>query len=186
MCLKSQYESQGFLIVPCLIPPEISTELEQACDRVISLTRSGSWKHRRTLGKQFPPWEDESPDSWGVQHVMHPELNEPVFAQWYTSDALLQVIKALLDCEDEHLQMGTLPISILSYSTLTEFWLVATQERFNLLINPVSQEFSLGWHRDGVQGTSTTDQEQDALNVRHYGVCCRGYFSWKDNKPESP
>ena len=55
MCLKSQYESQGFLIVPCLIPPEIWTELEPACDLVISLTRSGSWKHPHTLGKQFPP-----------------------------------------------------------------------------------------------------------------------------------
>jgi hypothetical protein len=103
---SSQYETQGYVIVPDLIPPEQFAELEKACDRVISLTRSGSWKHRRTFGKQFPPWDDDNPDSWGVQHLMHPDLNEPIFARWYASDALLQVCKELLDCEENNLQMG--------------------------------------------------------------------------------
>ena len=60
------------------------------------------------IGKQFPPFdtEDALPDVWGVQHVMHPDLNEPEFATWYASRKLLDVVMQLLDCDEEHLQMG--------------------------------------------------------------------------------
>jgi hypothetical protein len=106
MALKSRYESEGFVVVPGLVPPEDVVELQQACDRVIAITRSGGWKYRRTVGKQSPPWADEDPDSWGVQHVMHPDLGEPAFARWYTSDALLRTVQELLDCKEDELQMG--------------------------------------------------------------------------------
>lgn len=104
--LKTQYDENGYVIVDDLIAPEDFTRLESACRDVISRTRSGEWKHRRTVGKQFPPYGDEDPDSWGVQHVMHPELQQPAFAQWYTSDSLIDVTKELLDCREEDLQMG--------------------------------------------------------------------------------
>jgi hypothetical protein len=37
---------------------------------------------------------------------MHPDLGQPAFAKWYTSDPLIEAAKQLLDCQEEHLQMG--------------------------------------------------------------------------------
>lgn len=58
------------------------------------------------VGSQFPPYDPDSPDSWGVQHVMHPDMGEPAFARWYTSDPLIEAAKGLLDCNEDKLQMG--------------------------------------------------------------------------------
>ena len=104
--LKEKYDEQGFVVVPGLVPPEHLEALEAACERVIARTRSGEWPHRRTVGRQFPPYGDGDPDSWGVQHVMHPDLGEPAFARWYTSDALVRVVTELLGCQEDDLQMG--------------------------------------------------------------------------------
>lgn len=105
--LKATYDDQGYVLVPSLIPSDLLPALRTACDRIIAKTRAGIWPHRRTVGKQFPPFDDANPDSWGVQHVMHPALGEPVFAQWYTSEALRSVAATLLACETGTLQMGT-------------------------------------------------------------------------------
>jgi hypothetical protein len=37
---------------------------------------------------------------------MHPDLGEPAFARWYTSDALIRTVQELLDCKEDELQMG--------------------------------------------------------------------------------
>jgi hypothetical protein len=105
--LKATYQDQGYVVVPGLVSDEDHRKLEAACTRVIARTREGSWPHRRTVGKQFPPYGDDNPDSWGVQHLMHPELGEPIFAKWYTSQPLIEIAKSLLDCREEDLQMGT-------------------------------------------------------------------------------
>ncbi|KDR72936.1 hypothetical protein GALMADRAFT_101339 [Galerina marginata CBS 339.88] len=146
--LKAHYEKHGYVIIPGLIDSEGRSELEQACERVVARTREGSWLHRRTVGKQFPPYGQDNPDSWGVQHLMHPGLNEPAFAKWYTSPKLLGVATELLGCEVEDLQM----------------------ELFNLLINPTSHDFALRWHRDDVRENATPEEELKALNIWHYGV----------------
>lgn len=104
--LKEFYDSEGYIIVPGLILPEDLGRLKNAAAHVIQLTRDGNWSHRRTVGKQFPPFNADSPDSWGVQHVMHPELGAPEFVRWYTSDALVAVAKELLACSEDDLQMG--------------------------------------------------------------------------------
>lgn len=104
---KAAYDDQGYVLVPSLIPPDLFPALRAACDRVIAKTRTGAWPHRRTVGKQFPPFDDPNPDSWGVQHVMHPALKEPVFSQWYTSEGVRAVAAALLGCHPGALQMGT-------------------------------------------------------------------------------
>jgi hypothetical protein len=103
---KSLYDKQGYVILPGLIPTELEKPLREATERAIGRTRSGKWPHRRTVGKQFPPFDNDNPDSWGVQHLMHPELGEPIFAEWYTSGALVQTICRLLDCGEDKLQMG--------------------------------------------------------------------------------
>jgi len=107
MSFKQIYESQGYVIVPNLISPIQFDQLQSACDRIIDRTRRGQWQHRRTLGKQFPPYGDANPDSWGVQHIMHPALGECAFVEWYTSDGVVNVAKELLACEEDDLQMGT-------------------------------------------------------------------------------
>lgn len=61
--------------------------------------------YSRLVGTQFPPWT-EGTDVWGVQHVMHPELSEPAFANWYGSKQLLQAVCQLLDTEPKGLQLG--------------------------------------------------------------------------------
>ncbi|KAI0631664.1 hypothetical protein C8Q77DRAFT_1128190 [Trametes polyzona] len=146
--LKEQYERQGFVVVPNLIPPAHLEALEGASERAIARTRSGNWPHRRTVGRQFPPYGDGDPDSWGVQHVMHPDLGEPAFARWYTSDALVHVVQELLGCDKDDLQM----------------------ELFNMLINPTSNTFALRWHRDDVREDATEDEEREALGVWHHGI----------------
>ena len=104
--IKSLYDKRGYVIVPGLIPTELDKPLREATGRVITRTRSGQWPHRRTVGKQFPPFDNNNPDSWGVQHLMHPDLGEPIFAEWYTSGPLVQTICRLLDCNEDRLQMG--------------------------------------------------------------------------------
>ena len=101
---KSHYDKQGYVIVPGLIPAELDRPVREATERVITRTRSGKWPHRRTVGKQFPPFDNHSPESWGVQHLMHPDLGEPIFAGWYTSKPLVQMICSLLNCDESKLQ----------------------------------------------------------------------------------
>ena len=104
--VKDTYDRDGFVLVPNLVSPTQLSELRAACARVVKKTRRGEWQHRRLVGKQFPPYGDTNPDSWGVQHVMHPALDEPAFVRWYTSDAVVNVVKQLLTCEEGDLEMG--------------------------------------------------------------------------------
>ncbi|KAI6108697.1 hypothetical protein EDD16DRAFT_1618420 [Pisolithus croceorrhizus] len=146
--IKEMYDEQGYVIVPGLVTPEHFTSLRKACERVITKTRSGVWPHRRTVGRQFPPYGNDNPDSWGVQHVMHPDLGEPIFAEWYTSEGLLAAAMELLQCKEDELQM----------------------ELFNLLINPLHHDFALRWHRDDVKEDATADEEVQALSAWKYGI----------------
>ncbi|KAI0822153.1 hypothetical protein BC628DRAFT_1391219 [Trametes gibbosa] len=146
--IKEQYNEQGYVVIPGLITPEHLNALEIASERVIARTRADKWPHRRTVGRQFPPYGDGDPDSWGVQHVMHPDLGEPAFARWYTSDPLVNAVRELLGCEEDVLQM----------------------ELFNMLINPTSNSFALRWHRDDVRETATEDEERIALSIWHHGT----------------
>lgn len=60
------------------------------------------------VGKQFPPWT-EGDDVWGVQNIMHPDLGEGVFREWYGSETMLQVSQALMECKREDMQFGESP-----------------------------------------------------------------------------
>ncbi|KAJ3715302.1 hypothetical protein DFJ43DRAFT_1213149 [Lentinula guzmanii] len=148
--IKDTYDRQGFVVVPGLIPPHDFLKLQEASDAAVNRTRKGSWPYRRTVGKQFPPFDNDNPDSWGVQHVMHPDLGESaiVFSKWYTSDDLTRVCAELLQCEEKDLQL----------------------ELFNLLINPLEHSFALRWHRDDVKENALSEEEQTALNKWHTGV----------------
>lgn len=60
---------------------------------------------RRLVGTQFPPWT-EGTDVWGVQHMIHPDLKEKVFAEWYGSPKLLEAVEQLLHTKHDDLQLG--------------------------------------------------------------------------------
>lgn len=145
---KTLYDDEGYVIIPNLIDPSEFVLLKEASTRVIEKTRAGKWPHRRTVGKQFPPFNVDSPDSWGVQHVMHPDLESPEFVQWYTGDRLTGVVRELLGCSEDDLQM----------------------ELFNILINPESHDFALRWHRDDVRENASEEEEEGALRKSHYGI----------------
>jgi hypothetical protein len=61
----------------------------------------------RVVGKQFPPW-DSADDVWGVQNIMHPELNQALFRDWYGRHDMLQVCAALMGCDLSDMQFGEL------------------------------------------------------------------------------
>lgn len=103
---KETYVRDGFVFVPGLVDSGELPDLRAACDRVVAKTRAGEWPHRRIVGKQFPPFDGDEPDSWGVQHIMHPALGEPAFVRWYGSEGVVGAAVSLLECEEEEVQMG--------------------------------------------------------------------------------
>ncbi|KAL1915234.1 uncharacterized protein VTP21DRAFT_7510 [Calcarisporiella thermophila] len=146
--LKQQLDEDGYVVVDGLIPPEMEQPLKEACERIIAKARNDEWKHRRIAGVQFPPWPEDGPDVWGIQHVMHPDLGEPIFAQWYGSPALLGAVCDILGVKEEELQL----------------------ELFNLLINPRESDYQLTWHRDAIPIDATEEEEREKLKIPHYGT----------------
>ncbi|KAG9018520.1 hypothetical protein FRB90_011560 [Tulasnella sp. 427] len=146
--LRAQLDSAGYIVVPDLVPPDLIKPLKEACQRVIERTRIGNWPHKRIVGKQFPPFVGDETDVWGVQHLMHQELREPLFAEWYGSQRLQEVCCQLIDCRPDDLQM----------------------ELFNLLINPSQKPFALRWHRDDIPSVVDQEEEIARLQVSSFGV----------------
>jgi len=148
--LHDKLEEDGFVVVDGLVPFDLLESLRAACDRVIEKARSGTWIERRTVGKQFPPWpRDHDPRAiWAVQHVMHPQLAEPIFAQWYGSAKLIQTVAEILQVQPNQLQF----------------------ELFNLLINPSENPWSITWHRDSIMVDVSEEEENRKLKIPHSGT----------------
>ncbi len=145
-------DRDGFVVIPSILTQSQITTLRTACKQTIDLARSGKWPYVRTLPKQFPPWNIEpgaNPAAggiWGVQFLMHPDLpNSKIFIKNYFSDAVIDVVGELLECEDEELVM----------------------ELFNLLIRP-DKDFELRWHRDDIPATATAEEELERLREPAY------------------
>ncbi len=45
-------------------------------------------------------------DDRGVQHIMHPDLKEPLFMDVYGNPRFLEICRTLLDCQEDALQLG--------------------------------------------------------------------------------
>ncbi|PWN32637.1 uncharacterized protein FA14DRAFT_161986 [Meira miltonrushii] len=149
--LKHDYETQGYVIMDGIFAEQDLKALQKAAHEVVQLTRQGNWPHRRIVGKQFPPFDKvQSNDSWGVQHLMHPDLpNHTLFTKFYASSPLLDVACFLLGVQDEQqLQL----------------------ELFNLLIEPEKHSFALGWHRDDVRADVTQEEEKTRLAAPTHGI----------------
>jgi len=106
--LKGHYDTHGYVIIPGLLTPSEYADLLAATDRAVARTRTASWPHAWVVGKQFPPY-GAGGDIWGVQHAMHPALEEPIFARWYAGDGVREAARMLLGCQDDELQMGGCP-----------------------------------------------------------------------------
>jgi hypothetical protein len=137
----------GFVLIPSLLTPSQITTLRSASAQTVDLARAGNWPWVRTLPKQFPPWNIEpgaNPAAggiWGVQFLMHPSLpSSKTFISNYFSSSIIDVVKELLECEDEDLVL----------------------ELFNLLIRP-DRDFELVWHRDDIPPTATAEEELERL-----------------------
>lgn len=122
--LKDDYERNGYVFVPGLVDDSELAMLRDACDRVVGKTRAGEWPHRRIVGKQFPPFVGDEPDSWGVQHIMHPDLGEPAFVRWYGSKGVVGAAMSLLECNEDQLEMGkSLYSAVAMYSLIGDLYL---------------------------------------------------------------
>jgi hypothetical protein len=151
-----------------LIPPNLLEPLREAADRVTDKSRKGEWTQVRVVGKQFPPWklgENGDDDVWGVQNLMHPDLGEHVFSEWYGSQGMLEVSAGLMGREVDDMQFGQSCISL--PELITDQNVV---ELFNLLVNPLHKTYALSWHRDDVKATATPSEETEALAIKHYGI----------------
>lgn len=51
---KQLFDERGYVIIPDLIPDKWHKQLEGAAERAIARTRSGEWKHRRTVSTDRP------------------------------------------------------------------------------------------------------------------------------------
>ncbi len=169
--LLQQYREQGYIIIDGILSSDPASplhldSLRSCAELATQLTRDGHWPHRRIVGNAFPPFDKDNRDSWGVQHIMNPSLDAAVayhsssvssftphslsrtFQAFYGSQPLLDIASLLLEAESEHMQM----------------------ELFNLLINPSSHRFALGWHRDDIRPDVSTQGEEVRLATPTYGV----------------
>lgn len=127
--LRAGLERDGFVTVPNALSDSDLQSLRACCHRSASLARIGQWPYFRTLPKQFPPWTDDASQGiWGVQHLLHPDINDgDEYAASYFNDTVVDSVCALLQCERSQLVM----------------------ELYNLLVRP-DRDFALRWHRDDI------------------------------------
>lgn len=145
--IVDKYHKDGYVVVDGLIPDDLYDPLCTAADAAVDQARAHNWDQIRCVGKQFPPWT-VGDDIWGVQNLMHPDLHQPVFAQWYGSEDMLDVSAALMGVTRDAMQF----------------------ELFNILINPLEKNYALSWHRDDVKATATEDEEREALAIKHHTI----------------
>lgn len=129
---REQFIQEGYLIIEQAVEPHLLEPLRAAAGRVTDTTRAGQWPHRRSAGDD---------DIWGVNHLMHPELGEPVFAEYMASEPVLDVAAALLG--------PSLRLSLV-----------------NILVNPAKRDFAIGWHRDLLR-QEVPPEEEVAILARH-------------------
>ncbi|KAI1881108.1 hypothetical protein JX265_001348 [Neoarthrinium moseri] len=142
--LRDNLHKDGFVVIRQILSQDQLNTLREAASSTTTLARDGKWPHIRTVGKQFPPWPS-SPGAegiWGVQGLLNPQLPaHRAFTESYFSDAVLDIAKELMDCEDADLVM----------------------ELFNMLVRP-ERDFELRWHRDDIPATATPEEEMRRLS----------------------
>ncbi|RFU36203.1 hypothetical protein B7463_g21, partial [Scytalidium lignicola] len=138
-------ERDGFVHIPSFLSPQELSILRTTTQKTTDYARAGNWPPVRTVPKQFPPWNLNLPTGanpaaegiWGVQFLLHPDIpGHEVYTRHYFSKKIRDVVKELLQCEDE----------------------VLVLELFNMLVRP-ERDFELRWHRDDIPPTATDEEE---------------------------
>lgn len=170
--LRAAYAEHGYVVLDGVLPVQSAefAALRAAAHAAVAATRAGSWPHRRIVGRQFPPFTADNPDSWGVQHIMHPDApGHDVFRAFYGQRALLAVSAALLGLDGP--AGPDAPLRAPDDETSPEPPTQHMQaELFNLLINPESAAFALTWHRDDIRPDVSADEEERTLRTPVGGV----------------
>ncbi|KAL6918010.1 hypothetical protein ACHAPO_000180 [Fusarium lateritium] len=149
----SQYlqdlDRDGFVVIKSIVDIDKLEALREVSLKATQLARDGQWPFVRTVPKQFPPWDASQAREhgiWGVQHLMNPELpGHELFTELYFSETILDIVKQLLQCQDEHLVM----------------------ELFNMLVRP-EKDFELRWHRDDIPAEASQEEEMERLGKHAY------------------
>lgn len=138
-----QYRDQGYVLIDPAVPKGMLTPLRAAAARITERTRSGDWPHKRAAGDD---------DIWGVGHLLHPGVGEPVFAEYMASSIVIEVVADLLD------------VSAAGDDTPLQLELV------NMLVNPSKRDYQIGWHRDLVSTDQPPEREREELMRVQHGV----------------
>ena len=118
---RQHFKEQGYLIIDHAVPADLFEPLRQATARVTARTRQGRWPYKRDAGNA---------DIWGVSHLLHPDLAEPVFARYMATPVVLDTVADLLGISREE------------KNALLQLELV------NMLVNPAQRDHEIGWHRN--------------------------------------
>ena len=156
-----QYCDEGYCVVQGF-PPAMLTPLRLAADRAITRSRRGEWPNSRMCrGQTGEPIPGRNPDDiWGVSNLLHPDLQEPAFAEYMASPHVLDVVADIL----------LIPQS--ERTAALELQLV------NMLCEPRDQDHDLAWHRDSFVGGDATQsgycdpplpEEKMQLEGRNFG-----------------
>ncbi len=138
-----QFKEQGYIILNNAAPEHLLVPLREATDRVTRKARKGTWTHIRRARET---------DIWGVSHLLHPDLDEPVFAQYIASPIVIHVVGDLLGLTPEqHPQELQL-------------------ELVNMLVNPAQADHEIAWHRDLIRKDLPPEEELTELKKLKHGV----------------
>jgi hypothetical protein len=137
------YKTQGYVLIDPAVPAGMLTPLRAAAGRLTERTRRGEWPHKRRAGED---------DIWGVSHLLHPDVGEPVFGAYMASPVVLEVVADLLGVSPEP---GDTPLQL---------------ELVNMLVNPAQRDHQIGWHRDLVSTELPPEEERAALLEIQHGV----------------
>ncbi|MBI4552470.1 MAG: phytanoyl-CoA dioxygenase family protein [Candidatus Latescibacteria bacterium] len=137
------YRDHGYLIIERAVPDGLLEPLRTAAGRLTDRTRRGEWPYKRDAGDG---------DIWGVSHLLHPDVGEPIFAEYIASPVVLDVVADLLRVSAE---AQTTPLQL---------------ELVNMLVNPAKHDYEIGWHRDLVRADLPPDEEVAELRKLQLGV----------------
>ena len=126
------YENSGYTMIDNAIPEGLLEPLRQATARVTEKTRKGEWPHKRRAGED---------DIWGVSHLLHPDLGEPIFAEYIASPVVIDIVGGLLKIKPQD-HVARLQLELV-----------------NMLINPAKRDYEIDWHRDLVRADLPPKEE---------------------------
>jgi ectoine hydroxylase-related dioxygenase (phytanoyl-CoA dioxygenase family) len=134
---REQFLNDGYVVIDQAVDPSVLEPLRAAADRVTRKARSGKWPHVRRAPEG---------DIWGVSHLLHPELDEPVFAEYMASPPVLEVAADLLGTPELRLEL------------------------VNMLVNPARQDYAIEWHRDLLRQEVPPEEELAILSRLQDGL----------------